>query len=274
MSKTKRIMCLVCLMVLLSGCGSRPEAGVISSPVRDDKAPAAKEATVSGRAEAAQTVKVVSKLSGKVAAVYVDMGSEVSRGQTILQLDARDLKAGVDACQAALDSAQVTYKYALENQQKAESLKDCGALSQAEYDNNYAGALERAKAAVDLAQANLDKAVVTYQDSNVTAPISGTVTAANIKTGEYISAQNTAVTIINLDKVQVKLFVNESKINNIKLGQTYKVELPAIPGQSFKGSVTNISGAADTTSKAYPVKITINNPQHLIKDGMYACVYL
>lgn len=274
MSKMKSITWLFCLLVFLSGCGSRPEAKLTSSPLDNEKAPTVKESTVSGRAEAAQTVKVVSKLSGKVAAVFVDMGSEVKKGQVVLQLDARDLKAGVDAYRAALDSAQITYKYALDNQQRAEPLKNAGALSQAEYDNSYVGALERSKAAVDLAQANLDKAVIAYEDSTVTAPISGTVTAANIKTGEYISAQNTAVTIINLDKVQIKLFINENKINAVKLGQTYKVELPAIPNKSFQGTVTNISGAVDTASKAYPVKITIDNPQHLIKDGMYACVYL
>jgi len=274
MNKRWNIIGFCCLLLFLSGCGSRPEAKLTSSTPAKASGAAIMESTVSGRAEAAQSVKVVSKLAGKVADVFVDMGSDVKQGQVILQLDARDLKASVDSAQASLDSAQITYKYALANQQRAEPLKNSGAMSQADYDNNYLGVLERAKAAVNLAQASLDKAVINYEDSTVKAPISGTVTALNVKSGEYISPQTPAVTIINLDEVQIKLFVNENKINDLKTGQPYKVSVPAIPGQTFQGKVTNISGAADTASKAYPVKITVKNPQHLIKDGMYACVYL
>jgi len=263
-----------CLLLGLSGCGSRPEAKLTSSAPAKAAVTAITEPTVSGRAEAAQSVKVVSKQAGKVAEVYVDMGSAVKQGQLILQLDARDLQASVDSARASLDSAKITYKYALANQQRAAKLKNSGALSQADYDNNYQGVLERAEAAVNLAQATLDKAVISYEDSMVKAPISGTVTVLNVKSGEYISPQNPAVTIINLDEVQIKLYVNENKINDLKTGQTYKVSVPAIPGQTFQGKITNISGAADTASKAYPVKLTIQNPRHLIKDGMYSCVSL
>ncbi|MEN6350933.1 MAG: efflux RND transporter periplasmic adaptor subunit [Syntrophomonas sp.] len=274
MNKWKEIICFCCLLVFLSGCSSKPEAELTASYPDKENAPVVMESTVSGRAEAVQTVKVVSKQSGKVSGVYVDMGSEVNKEQVILELDARDLKASVDAARASLNSAQIAYKYALANQQRAEPLKNSGALSQADYDNNYLGVLERSKAAVDLAQASFEKALINYEDSTLKAPISGTVTVLNVKTGEYISSQNPAMTIINLDEVQIKLFVNENKINDLKLGQTFKVELPAIPGQSFQGKVTNISGAKDTSSKAYPVKITVENSQHLIKDGMYACVHL
>jgi cobalt-zinc-cadmium efflux system membrane fusion protein len=70
------------------------------------------------------------------------------------------------------------------------------------------------------------------------------------------------------------IYVSEKQINSIQLGQTFKVEIPAIPGQTFSGKVTNISGAMDATAKAFPVKITVENPKHLIKAGMFAKVYL
>lgn len=273
MNKRWNILGLCCLLLFLNGCGSRPEAKLNTLAPVKASSDVMTESAISGRAEAAQSVKVVSKLAGKVAEVSVDMGSEVKQGQVLLQLDARDLQANVASARASLDSAQITYKYALANQQRAEALKNSSALSQADYDNNYLGVLERANAAVNLAQATLDKAVINYQDSTVNAPISGTVSVLNVKSGEYISPQSPALTIINLDEVQIKLFVNENKINDLKLGQSFKVTLPAIRGQTFEGRVTNISGAADMGSKAYPVKITVKNPQHLIKDGMYACVY-
>lgn len=273
MIKQQRLIWLLCLLLVISGCGSRPEAKLAPSQP-GAKPAAASNSAMNGRAEAAQNVKAVSKLAGKVAAVTVDIGSEVKRGQVLFQLDARDLKASVDAARASLETAQIAYKYALTNQQRAQSLQASGAMSQADYDNNYVSALERSKAAVDLAQANLDKAQVSYTDCTITAPISGTVTTVNVKAGEYVSPQNTAVSIINLDQVQIKLFVDENRVNRLRPKQLCTVNVPAIPGQSFQGEITNISGAEDAVAKAYPVKVTVKNPLHIIKDGMFASVQL
>ena len=275
MHRFRSSLLFLCLLLLfLSGCSPQQEEARPISSEKTVKTTLVRASSVSGRAEAGQTVKVVSKLSGKAAEVYVDMGSEVKKGQVLLRLDARDLEASVNAARASLENAQIAYKYALTNQQRVEPLKTSGAMSIADYENNYVSVLERADTAVNLAQANLDKAVITYDDSTVLAPINGMVTVSNVKTGELVSSQIPVVTIINLNEMQIKLFVNEKKINSLQLGQSYKVELPAIPGKSFSGKITSISGAMDTASKAYPVKITVENPEHLIKDGMFAKVYL
>jgi len=274
MNKFRRSILLVCLLLFSSGCIPQQEEAKIVSSEKDVSVATVQDSTVSGRAEAGQTVKVVSKLSGKAAEVSVEMGSAVKKGQVLLRLDARDLEASVNAARASLENAQIAYKYALTNQQRVEQIMTSGAMSIADYENNYVSVLERSETAVSLAQANLDKAVITYEDSNVLAPINGTVTVANVKAGELVSSQIPVATIINLDEVQIYVLVNEKKINSLKLGQSFKVDLPAIPDKSFSGKITNISGGMDTASKAYPVKITVKNPGHLIKDGMFARVYL
>ncbi|MHC1721974.1 MAG: efflux RND transporter periplasmic adaptor subunit [Aminipila sp.] len=274
------ILFLFLIIFLLSGCASfREEAKTVSSePKAGDKvvqdSNAVKEGELSGKAEAGESVIVMSKSTGKAAEILVDVGSEVKQGQVLLRLDSRDLAASVDVAKANLENANIAYKYALENEQRARRLNQEGAMSNADYDNNYASVLERAESAVNLAQANLDKAQIAYDDSTIIAPMDGTVTKANVKAGELVSPQTQAFTIVNLNQVKIDLFVNEKKINSLKVGQSYKVNLAAIPDQTFNGIVTDISEAKDTASKAYPVRITVENPNHLIKDGMFAQVYL
>jgi len=274
MNKLKTYILFFCLLtVILSGCSLREEANIVSAGESSDSN-VIRESTFSGRAEAGETVKIVSKLSGKVSEVNVDIGSDVEKGQILFRLDARELSAGVDAARANLDNAQIAYDTALNNQKRAEILEADGAMGRAEYENNYLNVLKKADAAVDLARANLDKALIVYDDSTVTAPIRGTVTEVNIEAGEMVGTQSPSIVLINLDEMIIKLYVSEKKINSLKVGQTYRVEFWAIPDKSFNGEISSISGAMDEASKGYLVNIAVKNPEHTIKDGMFANVYL
>lgn len=274
-------VCIVLIIIftfLLSGCTLfRQEAKIVDDKQESASAQqggADEKGAWSGRAEAGDSVNVVSKTTGKVAEVSVDVGTEVKKGQVLLRLDAGDLAASVESAQASLDTANVAYKYALENQKRAVALQAQGAMSLADYQNNYESVLEKAKSTVDLAQANLDKAQIAYQDSIIVSPIDGTVTKSNMEVGELVNPQTTAFTIVNLDQIKIQILVNENTVNSLKVGQNYKVSLTAIPDQVFSGTVSDISEAMDTASKAYPIRITVDNPQHLVKDGMFAKVYL
>ena len=268
-----RFIVIWLFVFLLTGCGVSKEAETVSSEGSTGSA-ISQENSQSGRVEAGETVKVVSKQTGKASEVYVEIGSEVEKGQPLLQLDARDLAAAVDGAGANLKNARIAYETAWDNEERARVLKDNGAIGVADYENNYLNVMERAKAAVDLAQATLDKAEIAYEDSTVTAPISGIISEVNVKAGELVSAQSTSVVIINLDEMEVKIYVDEQKINSLAVGQRYKVEIAAIPDRSFEGEITGISGAMDTSSKGYLVNIAVENPEHLIKDGMFAKVNL
>lgn len=273
------ILFLLLIVFLLSGCASfRQEAKIVGSEQEQSEGviqdTESEKSGLSGRAEAGESVTVMSKSTGKAMEVLADVGSEVKKGQVLLCLDSRDLAASVDVAKANLENAYIAYKYAVENEQRAKQLNAEGAMSNAEYDNTYASVLERAQAAVSLAQANLDKAQIAYDDSTIVSPIDGTVTEVNVKAGELVSPQIKAFTIVNLNEIKVNILVNEEKVNSLEVGESFKVALSAIPDQTFSGKITDISEAKDLASKAYPVRISVDNPDHLIKDGMFARVYL
>lgn len=280
MNRFKSCILLLFIMIyLLSGCASfRQEAKIVGSEqANSDEIVQDKESEkdeLSGRAEAGESVTVMSKSTGKVTEVLADVGSEVKKGQVLFCLDSRDLAASIDVAKANLENANIAYKYALENQQRAKQLNSEGAMSNAEYDNTYASVLERAQSAVNLAQANLEKAQIAYDDSTIVAPMDGTVTEVNVEVGELVSPQIKTLTIVNLNEIKVNILVNEKKINSLKVGESFSVAFSAIPDQTFSGKITDISEARDSASKAYPVRVIVDNPNHLIKDGMFARIYL
>lgn len=266
---------------------------------------------VSGKLEALSSANVVVKTSGKVAGIPVDIGSEVAEGNLLLSLDAADLAALVDLNSAQLDRARNSDLPAQKNQaeynlanaeaafitteadfQRSKQLLDSNAISKQQYEQSERLYLQ-AKASYESAQnalnilvnatipetirqyeAQLKKAQADYANTIISAPISGVVTARYVNPGELASPTQTAVTLVNLDTVVVQANVNEDQVNKMSVGQELKVKVGSVQNEPFTGTVTNIALAANPSSKAYPVKIQIQNPRHILKPGMFAEVFL
>uniref|UniRef100_A0A7C2E1P0 Efflux RND transporter periplasmic adaptor subunit n=1 Tax=Ammonifex degensii TaxID=42838 RepID=A0A7C2E1P0_9THEO len=170
------------------------------------------------------------------------------------------------------------------------------AVSQADFEARFeqpyitaAGALKTAEAAyrqaVDQkenlapaqlaqAQAALSAARTNQANTVVTAPISGMVASRNVDPGELASPQAPALAIVALDPVLVEIGAAEGQISRLKVGQEVEVFISAARTTPFRGKVKSISPAPDPRSKAYTVKVTVPNPAHLIKPGMFAEVAL
>lgn len=238
------------------------------------KAASSTDSVISGKIEAVNAANVVSKMTGKVAQVNVDIGSEVGRGQVVVSLESADFEAGVEAAQAALDTAQINLDLAAQNLERARVLMESGAMSQADFHNNYQGPYLKAEAAVKSCEAALKKAEIAYDDCFIRAPFDGVVSARNANPGEMASVQAVLVSLVNLDQVVIKGTVNERQINHLELGQEVEVNVSAAGAKAMIGRICNISPAAESSTKAYPIKIKVENPEHLLKPGMFAEVRL
>jgi len=266
---------------------------------------------VSGKLEALSSANVVAKTSGKVASIPVDIGSEVAEGNLLISLEAADLAALVDLNVAQLArsrnsdlpaqknlaefnlaNAGAAFKTAEADFQRSKQLLDSSVISQQQYEQSERAYLQ-AKASYESAQnaldilvgatipetirqyeAQLKKAQADYANTIISAPISGVVTARNVNPGEMASPTQTAITLVNLDTVVVQANVSEDQVNKMIVGQELKVKVGSVQNEPFTATVTNIALAANPSSKAFPVKIQIKNPQHVLKPGMFAEVFL
>lgn len=267
------ILFILLLPWLAGGCRNQnnaDQAKLALTGIRVKNGMLQNQATVNGKLEAVQTASVVSKVTGKVREVKVDVGMSVKRGQVLMNLEADDLQANIEVARSAADSAQVTYDLAAKNYERGKALLASGALGQASFDDNYEGACRKTEAALRSARANLEKARIAYEDTFIKAPFSGVITARTINPGEIALPQTPVITMVNIDQVLVKLGVGESQINQLQEGQTAQVIVAAASPKAFTGTITAISPAADLQTKAYNVKIQVENPRHILKPGMFA----
>ncbi|OPX86671.1 MAG: Macrolide export protein MacA [Pelotomaculum sp. PtaB.Bin104] len=303
---------LVASIFGLAGCASNGEQGAVTvskAAARNGKLTCG--VVVSGKLEALKSANVVPNMSGRVDKIPVDVGSEVAEGDLLVSLDALNLAALVDVYAAQLDkarnsdlpaqknqmelaltNAESSYKTAEAEYQRSKQLLDAALLSQQQFEQSEKQYIQ-AKAAYQAAQNNLNilvnatipetirqneaqlkKAQADLDNSVIKAPISGIVTARNINPGEMASPAQPVVTLVDLDTVVVQANVDENQVNDLQAGQEIKVKVAAVQEELFTGTVTNIAMAANSSTKAYPVKVQIKNPGHTLKPGMFAEVYL
>ncbi|MDD3365571.1 MAG: biotin/lipoyl-binding protein, partial [Syntrophomonas sp.] len=158
------VLVLLMQFLFLSGCEkvktTSTNSNLVFNGLEVKKGQLQNDALVSGKIEAGQMANVVSKVSGKVGQVNVDVGSKVKKGQVLLNLEANDLEVNIDATQAAADTARINYDLALKQHQRGQSLLSSYAISQADYENNFQGVYLKAEAGLRLAQSNLEKAQI------------------------------------------------------------------------------------------------------------------
>ncbi len=124
--------------------------------------------------------------------------------------------------------------------------------------------LDSAKVAVDVAQRNLDKA-------SIYAPFDGVVSAVNFSAGDT-AGSGTAVSIVDLVNLQVKVLVAEVDMAKINVGETAEMTLDALPGKTYTAKVIAISPVGTVTQGVvnYPVTVAVNNADGAVKPGMTA----
>jgi cobalt-zinc-cadmium efflux system membrane fusion protein len=118
-----------------------------------------------------------------------------------------------------------------------------------------------------------------YQPLEVTSSLSGTVGKVYLDAGAEVTPPSPAINmgtalvqVINMDKVKVVVYAVEEELKDLRLGQKAEIKVDAYPDKTFTGNITLISPVVSQLSRTATVEITLSNPDHLLKPGMYAQV--
>jgi multidrug efflux pump subunit AcrA (membrane-fusion protein) len=115
-----------------------------------------------------------------------------------------------------------------------------------------------------------------YVESEVKAPISGTVVALPAQVGMTISQQVPLARIAGGSAasggLEIRLYVSERFISKISLNQACEISLDAWPGEVFRGRVTEMSPTVDPASRTMEIKVAVQNAASRLKAGMFAKV--
>ncbi len=187
-------------------------------------------------------VNVGSSVSGVVSRLLVRIGDRVEKGQLLAELDCRELVARRDAAEAALRSAEANLAYNEANWKRRQQLFEEGLIARAEFD-----LAEQARAVAEQqrnqARANLEDAATQLGYARIFAPITGVVSAVSTQEGETVAASFAAptfVTLLDLNRLEVWAYVDETDIGRIRLGQRARFTVDTYGDREFPGRVTAI----------------------------------
>ena len=141
--------------------------------------------------------------------------------------------------------------------------------------------LQQAEGRLKEANANLNLIKKHIKDSFITSPLNGFIVKKFFEEGEYVNPSSSLFEISDLSVVNLIIYVSETELGGVKLGEKADVFVDAYPNKSFEGKVTYISPEAEFTPKniqtkdertklVFAVKIEIHNPDFKLKAGMPA----
>jgi len=228
-------------------------------------------------------VKVGARISGKVDHLYANIGDKVEKGQVIAEIEKQDLEAQVAQAEANLKASEAgvgVSKASFWPALNAET--DYGAQGTTYFPQtgqNFAGlkvtmplfngqdlyTIKQSKATKEASKAALEYSKVQLSYATITSPISGVIASVSTQEGETVAAGLTAptfVTIIDLTKLQVDAFVDETDIGRVKVGQKALFTVDTYPDKEFEGIVSAIYPKAIIQENVvnYDVVINITSP--------------
>jgi multidrug efflux pump subunit AcrA (membrane-fusion protein) len=225
-------------------------------------------------------------LEGRVRRILVEPGQPVSKGDLLAELDSLHLRS----VQLELLQSVTSARLIEQSLARLERLDGQGATprrqiwemqSELATLQLQAQSLQRQLSLwglapedlVRLAQADLSQgggAAELIQTAPVRAPASGRIAGFHVVPGQIVRRGEPMFEIHDLSKVWIKGFVYERDADRVQLGQTASAHFAAYPGLRAKGQVVRIAPMMHDRMRVLPVWIEVNNPDHLLKDGMLA----
>ncbi|MFZ5429659.1 MAG: efflux RND transporter periplasmic adaptor subunit [Bacteroidota bacterium] len=218
--------------------------------------------TANGKIQPKTEVKISPDVSGEIIELYVEEGNQVIAGDPLLVIKPDMYISALNRAEAALNSAKARLAQAeaqlIERQlafKRAEQLFSTQTIAQSDFETAQAGfrvaesEVKAAQFSVKSAEATVAEAREQLTKTRVFAPISGTVSRLNVEKGERVVgtgmyAGTETMVIADLDKMEVRVDVNENDIVKVSLGDTALIQVDAYLNRKFKGIVTEIANSA------------------------------
>ncbi|SAK61657.1 efflux RND transporter periplasmic adaptor subunit [Caballeronia ptereochthonis] len=263
---------IVC--VSLAACQRHEAAAPAPRPVVAVEARAdglANTSTLPGQIQSRYSTPLSFRINGKILERRVRLGDSVKAGQVVARLDPADAEKNSASARAQLDAAEHQLVYAKQqlDRDRAQAAENLIAPAQLEQTQNaYAAALAQRNQAQQ--QAGLAGDQLRY--ATLTADHAGVITAEQADTGQNVTAGQAVYTLAWSGDTDVICDVPEAALAAFAVGKEASVKLAALPAQTFRARVRERSPAADTQSRTWRAKLTLEAPTPDVRLGMTADV--
>lgn len=222
-----------------------------------------------------QEVSIFPKVNGYVKTVFVDIGSHVIKGQTLMILEAPELEQAVAQAKERYARSKSDYTIDKDNYERLkEASQTPGAISPLDL------ATAKAKTDADSALSNAEKSNWQMQQTMmdyliVTAPFTGVITQRNVSPGALVSSEakdsKPMLELKEVDHLRLQVDIPEAAVASLKKkNDSVSYTLAAFPGATRKGRVSRISMNISAQYRSERVELDVYNPDGILAPGMYA----
>ena len=210
-----------------------------------------------GSISAVQGAVVSAELAGVVSKVAFENGGTAKKGDLLVQLDA-------SAEEAQLHSAEADLELARADLERSRDLGARKVISKAEIDATESK-FKQKNALVDQMRSMITK-------KTLLAPFDGQLGIRQVNVGQSIDAGQPIVPLTSLDPVFADFALPQQDIGKLSSGLDVHVTTDALAGRVFNGKLTAVNSMVDVTTRNVTLQATLENPDHLLRPGMFAKV--
>jgi RND family efflux transporter MFP subunit len=218
------------------------------------------------------SVAIKSRSDTTITGVHFQDGARVNKGDLLFTLDCRQVEADMKRTQAVIDGAQASLEQAQRDVERYTDLASRNATPIVTL-NNAQTAVNISKATAESNRAQLENLKVQLGFCTIRAPISGRISMANVKVGNFVRAADTQpmATLIQLAPVYVSFTVPQKNLPDIRqaiAAETATVEA-VVPGEGKRanGQVSMIENTIDQATGMATVRATMPNKEELLWPG-------
>lgn len=203
-----------------------------------------------------EEVELRPEVSGRVSNISFAEGNRVKKGDVLLRINDRELRA-------QLKRKEFEEKEALDNEARMRRLFELKGISQEEYDK-AANALGMIKAEKDVIGSQLAK-------TEIIAPFDGMVGLRYVSEGSYVTSNMLVATMQDVDPIKVEFSVPEKYARQIKQGNEITVQV-GDSQEKYQGSVYAVESKIDPATRTMKARAKISNPRGDLIPGSFAKV--
>lgn len=273
----RRALGLLLLATWTAGCGGgEPLASVSQAPVSVASAPVQRESLVepvvgTGTIAAEKTTRVGPRVSGIIEAIHVSVGDRVEAGAPLFSSRPLEYEIAVQEAEHALRLARAEADKARRDVRRIEQLRERNVAS-TERSDEARTVLEIADARRGAAQTALERARQNLDNTVVRAPYTSVVTQRLVDEGTMMttmmSSSAVVIEIMKIDVVAAIVQIPEVDLARVRVGTPARLRIDGTQ-REVDGSVTVLNDRVDPLSRAFEVRIRVENPDYSIKPGLF-----
>lgn len=231
------------------------------------------DVTATGVLEAWRAAKVSSETSGRVVDLLVQDGDAVSEGDAMVSLDASRQQISSSSARAQLSAAKHDLSLATTDLEQTQSLHGKGSVSDFGLETAQHN-LDKAKAAVASARANVKAARREQSDTSIDAPIDGIIANRQVEVGDLLGSGSPVLQIVDISRLRIRVGLSGRQLARLDRKAEVTVRVDDMGDQTLRGTFASVAPMANPVTGLFDVEYHLEQSEPQVLAGMVGTIVL